>query len=307
MNKFNDIKQSEEFNNFSNEFEKNVSFLESFSSLITYSGKMITFISDKKVNFFNTILLQSCCKTLKNIENCCSNGSFSDANTLIRKLRDDLLLHVYILDNSTKRNVFKSEELDKLDLSDVEKFNDSFSSMKIDTALSGDEIAVAAWLENSVDQLSSRNKRKLSFDNYMNYFQKDDRIKQILKDYKLENYWLNLTVKLNDYVHNNGIKFTSHNLVNLPNTNLEVFLNNINIRVSYILTFFLLLILMIDSTLVRSDDIMDYLENDMVPPENIQYEIAPFIQEYIDEKVIPLNPELKQYLKDYNINGMNIR
>lgn len=307
MNKFNDIKQSDEFNTFSDEFEKNVSFLESFSSLITYSGKMITFISDKKVNFFNTILLKSCCKTLKNIENCCSNGSFSDANTLIRKLRDDLLLHIYILDNSTKRNIFKSEELDKLDLSDVEKFNDSFSSMKIDTTLSGDEIAVAAWLENSVDQLSSRNKRKLSFENYMGYFQKDERIKQILKDYSLENYWFNLTVKLNDYVHNNGIKFTSHNLVNLPNTNLEVFLNNINIRVSYILTFFLLLILMIDSTLVRSDDIMDYLENDMAPPENIQYEIAPFIQEYIDEKVIPLHPELKQYLKDFNINGMHIR
>lgn len=307
MNKFTDINQSEEFNSFSNEFEKNVSFLESFSNLITYSGKMITFISDKKVNFFTTILLQSCCKTLKNIENCCSNGSFSDANTLIRKLRDDLLLHVFILDNSTKRKVFKSEELDKLNLSDVEKFTASFSSMTIDTTLSGDEIAVAAWLENSVDQLSSRNKRKLSFENYMIYFQKDERIKQILKDYSLENYWFNLTVKLNDYVHNNGIKFTSHNLVNLPNKNLEVFLKNINIRISYILTFFLLLILMIDSTLVRSDDIMDYLENDMVPPENIQYEIAPFIQEYIDEKVIPLHPELKQYLKDYNINGMNIR
>lgn len=307
MSNFNNINKSEEFNSFSNEFEKNVSFLESFSRLITYSGKMITFISDKKVNFFTTILLQSCCKTLKNIKSCCSNGSFSDANTLIRKLRDDLLLHVFILDNSTKRNVFKSEELDKLDLSDVEKFTASFSSMTIDTTLSGDEIAVAAWLENSVDQLSSRNKRKLSFENYMIYFQKDERIKQILKDYSLENYWFNLTVKLNDYVHNNGIKFTSHNLVNLPNKNLEVFLNNINIRISYILTFFLLLILMIDSTLVRSDDIMDYLENDMVPPENIQYEIAPFIQEYIDEKVIPLHPELKQYLKDYNINGMNIR
>lgn len=307
MDNFNDIEHSEEFKLFANEFEKNISFLESFASLIMYSAKMITFSSDKKVNFFSSILLQSCCITLKNIKHCCSNGSFSDANTLIRKFRDDLLLHVFILDNSTKRNVFKSEELDKLDLNDIEKFTASFSSMTIDTTLSGDEIAVAAWLENSVDQLSSKNKRKLSFENYMIFFQKDERIKQILTDYSLENYWFNLTVKLNDYVHNNGIKFTSHNLVNLHSKNSEVFLNNINIRISYILTFFLLLILMIDSTLVRSDDIMDYLENDMVPPENIQYEIAPFIQEYIDEKVIPLHTELKQYLKDYNINGMNIR
>jgi len=306
MNNFNDVENSEEFKFFSNELEKNIFFLESFASHILYSGKVITFISDKKVNILNPILLQSCCKTLKNINYCCSTGSFSDANTLIRKFRDDLLLYAFILDSSTKRNVFKSDELDKLDLSNTKNFTQSFLSLTMDTTLSMDETAVAAWFENSVDQLSAKNRRRLSFDNYMTYLEQDDRIKQILKDYKLEKYWTTLTTKLNDYVHNNGIKFTSHNLISLPNINLEVFLNNINFRISYILTFFLILILMIDSTLIRSDDMMDYLENDIPPPEDLQYDIAPFIQEYIDEKVVALHPELKQYLKDNNINGMNI-
>jgi len=306
MNNFNDVENSEEFKFFSNELEKNIFFLESFASHILYSGKVITFISDKKVNILNPILLQSCCKTLKNINYCCSTGSFSDANTLIRKFRDDLLLYAFILDSSTKRNVFKSDELNKLDLSNTKNFTQSFLSLTIDTTLSMDETAVAAWFENSVDQLSAKNRRRLSFDNYMTYLEQDDRIKQILKDYKLEKYWTTLTTKLNDYVHNNGIKFTSHNLISLPNINLEVFLNNINFRISYILTFFLILILMIDSTLIRSDDMMDYLENDIPPPEDLQYDIAPFIQEYIDEKVVALHPELKQYLKDNNINGMNI-
>lgn len=306
MNSFNDVENSEEFKFFSNELEKNIFFLESFANHILFSGKVITFISDKNVNILTPILLQSCCKTLKNINYCCSTGSFSDANTLIRKFRDDLLLYAFILDSSTKRNVFKSDELDKLDLSNTENFTQSFLSLTIDTTLSGDETAVAAWFENSVDQMSAKNRRRLSFDSYMTYLKQDDRIKQILKDYKLEKYWTTLTTKLNDYVHNNGIKFTSHNLVSLPNNDLEVFLNNINFRISYILTFFLILILMIDSTLIRSDDMMDYLENDIPLPEELQYDIAPFIQEYIDEKVIALHPELKQYLKDNNINGMNI-
>lgn len=44
----------------------------------------------------------------------------------------------------------------------------------------------------------------------------------------------------------------------------------------------------------------------MQPPEDSQYFIARFVQDFIDKKVLKIHPELKQYLKDNNINGMRI-
>jgi len=51
---------------------------------------------------------------------------------------------------------------------------------------------------------------------------------------------------------------------------------------------------------------IDYLDFDMQPPEDCQYQIAPFIQDYIDNKVVKIHPELKQFLKDNNNYRMKI-
>lgn len=131
-------------------------------------------------------------------------------------------------------------------------------------------------------------------------------INKILIDYHLQNYWEILRKKLNNYIHNNGSQFTVHNLIKYNNEHLEIFFKNINIRISYIVTFFLVLIIMIQGSLISSTDYTDYLDMRLKPPKNSQYEIAKFVQEYIDKKVIKLHPDLKQYLKDNNCYGMNI-
>lgn len=258
------------------------------------------------MHHISTLLLDSCAKTLKNIEHCTASGSFSDANTLIRKLRDDLILYVYILDVANNRNPFSTKNLDQLNMDSAKSFSESFSSLKFNENLSEDEKAVAAWFENTVEDLPKKIKKKLSFENYMTYLRNDEKINKILNDYKLQDYWLILTTKLNDYVHSNGIRFTGHNLIKPNNEYLEIFFKNINFRVSYILTFFLILILITESALISSGEVIDYLDLGINVPEGIQYEIAPFIQKYIDEKVVVLHPELKKYLQDNNNCGMNI-
>ena len=213
---------------------------------------------------------------------CSSLGNFADANTLIRKLRDDLLLYVFIISNTNKRR---------------------FTS---NSNLTDDEKAVEAWLNNTVKELDNKIKKKLSYENYMKYLKQDPNIEKILKSYQLENYWSYLTTKLNDYVHNNGLQFTLHNVIKSNITHININLINVNIRTSFIITFFLILILMTESSLLSSGDAIDYLEEDLEIPEGCQYEIAPFIQKYIDEKVIKIHPELKQFLKDNNSHGMTI-
>ena len=64
---------------------------------------------------------------------------------------------------------------------------------------------------------------------------------------------------------------------------------------------------MVESALLCSGDIEDYLDLGIDPPEGCQYEIAPFIQKYIDEEVVKLHPELKKYLKENNNYGMKIQ
>ena len=101
------LTESEEFSKFSEEFDQNINFLNNFSELIWYNGRIFSFWSeDHKMHTVSTTLIDNSIQTLKSIKLCCSIRSFTDANTLIRKLRDDLILYVFILDVVNKRKTF---------------------------------------------------------------------------------------------------------------------------------------------------------------------------------------------------------
>ena len=282
------VGNTKSFEIFIEEFNGNINFLDNFSNLICFSGRMISFFTDKKIYNIGTTLLDNSVQTLKSIKLCCSIGSFADANTLIRKLRDDLILYIYILDVANKRT-------------------NSILDLKFDSILTENEKAVEAWLSNTVSELPNKTKMKLSFENYMKYLKQNEDITKTLENHNLEHYWETLRARLNDYVHNNGIQFTSHNLIKEYNQNLDIYLKNINIRTSYIITLFLVLIIMTEAPLIASTDMIDHLECGLTPPEDCQYEIAPFIQNYIDKKVVAFHPELKQFLRDNNKYDMRIQ
>lgn len=288
------------------EFNSYIEFLESFSNLLKFSGRQLTFISDNKFHILDNKLIDSSVQTLKSIELCSSIGSFSDANTLIRKLRDDLMLYSFILVIINKRESFTEESLNNISLESADKFAYSMTNLVINKNLSHDEKALSAWLNNTVDKLPYKIRKKLSFENYMDILKSNEHIKSILATYQLNDYWEDLRIKLNDYVHNNGIKYTSHNLSRISDSNYEIHLKSINERISFIISFYLVTIIMIDSTLMSSGEMIDYLDLGIEPPEDCQYEIAPFIQSFIDEKIGKLHPDLKQFLRDQNSHGMHI-
>lgn len=301
------IDDTKEYEVFSKEFDSYIDFFEDLSDLISYNGRMISLITNSKIHYLDTSLLDSSAQTLKSIKLCCSIGSFSDANTLIRKLRDDLLLYAYLLDTMNQRKPFVEEDLKDLRVDDPEAFTSSFMNLRLNDHLTEDEQAIEAWFNNTVGELTNqRVKKKLSFENYMKRLKENENIKQILDNYNLQEYWEKLRHRLNNYVHNNGRQFTYQNFVSSDHMSLEIFLKNINVRTSYISSFFLVLLLMIESSLICSTNLIDYLDGGVEPPEDCQYEIATFVQEFIDAKVSKLHPELKQYLKDNNNQGMRI-
>ncbi len=298
--------ETEAFKKFEKEYDSNADFLENFSNLLSFSGRIISLITDKELLHISGHVIENSVQTLRSIKLCCSIGSFADANTLIRRLRDDLLLYVYTLAVVNQRKPFTQNSLDNFKMDDLETFVEGFSSLAFNQVMTDDEKAVEAWLTNKVVEAPAGVRRKLSFKNYMNVLEQNENIKQVLTGCNLQGYWKVLTGKLNNYVHNNGRQFSQHNLIRSSNAQLDIYLGNVNTRVSYILTFFLITVSMVESALLCSGDIEDYLDMGMDPPEDCQYEIAPFIQQYIDNKVTAMHPELKQFLKDKNNHGMKI-
>jgi len=305
---FREIKIDEtiEFKTFAEEIDYLIEFFKRFSELIFLNGRVISFFSDKDIFYLNTYLIDSSAQTLRSIKHCCSIGSFSDANTLIRKLRDDLIQYVYILTIINMRKPFIEEDLENLKIDNPEDFANSFTNIGINNILTDDEKAVSAWFSNTVSDLARPIKRKLEFENYMRILKQNSNIAQVLEEYNLQEYWEILRKRLNDYIHNNGVKFSVHNSIKIHDKNLEIHLKNITIRTSYISSFFIIVLLMVDSSLISSTDYIDHLDCNLEPPEDCQYFIAGFIQNFIDNKVNKIHPELKQYLTDNNINGMRI-
>ena len=300
------IDETEEFKNFSEDIDYITDFFSNLSDLIFFNGSVISFFSYKDLHTLDTNLIHSSAQTLKSIKLCCSIGSISDANTLIRKLRDDLIQYIYILNVINLRKPFIEESLKDFKTDEPEKFINTLSNLQYNDILTDDEQAVTAWFKNAVQDLKRPIRRKLEFENYMIFLKQNKNINQILTEYNLEEYWETLRKRLNNYVHNNGKNFSNHNFISAYDKNLGTHLNNINIRTSYISSFFLVVLLMIESSLISSSDYMDHLECNLEPPENSQYYIANFVQDFIDKKISKIHPELKQYLKDNNIHGMKI-
>jgi hypothetical protein len=299
------ICECKDYKTFANEMDYLINFLRNFSDLIFLNGHIITFIASDRIFILNTSLIESSIQTLQSIKLCCSIGSFSDANTLIRKLRDDLILYSYIL-NIKLRKPFVEDDLKELKNDTLGNFTNSFLNIRPYNNLSDDVKAVEAWFNNKVNDLPVKIKKKLEFGNYMNALKQNENIVQILYDYKLKDYWETLGKNLNNYVHNNGSQFSTQNFIKANDKFLKTHLKNINFRVTYISSFFVIALLMIDSSLISATDNIDYLDCELEPPNGCQYLVAPFMQEFINKKVAKLHPKLKQYLIDNNICGMKI-
>ena len=294
-------------NSFAKDMDYLIDFLKCFTELILYNGRIISFISANRYFTIDTTLIDSSIQTLRSIKLCCSIGSFSDANILIRKLRDDLVQYIYILNIITLQKPFNEDDLKDLKIDTPENFANSILKLQLNNNLTDDEKAVSAWFSNTVCDLPRPIKRKLEFENYMKVLKHNQGIAQVLNEYNLQEYWEILRRRLNDYVHTNGKQFSTQNFIKATDKYVGTHLKNINIRTSYISSFFIIALLMIESSLISSTDYIDHLDCGLEPSEDSQYSVASFIQDFIDTKVAKLHPELKQYLKDNNNYGMKIK
>lgn len=297
------------FTNFKESISINEEFLGNISELIF--GKPLMCLTKKGTHILYSAFFESAIKTLNSITACCCYGCFADANVLTRKYRDDLFLYLFIIEVLNNRKSLTEEEISEILMGEMnpEKFfNMVMATKKIleeGSRKDDNDKAVDAWFDNAAS--IGKFKKQLSIENYLKYLTCNTQIKRCISEHVLDLTWENIRQRLNNYTHNNGKKYLLHNLLDSSSEeDIKDCLLGISQDISFITSVFLVILILIKPELIMATDYVDYLDAGLQSPEDSQYWVAPFIQEYINCSILRLHPELKAFLKNNNKYGMQI-
>lgn len=265
-------------------------------------------IGEKGTYFLSCENVMSVMNTLVSIDFCADREHFSDAFTLARKYRDDLMQYVYLLNVVSGIRGLSDEELNEYDISDVQSFMKMIET-EMTLLASGEtknkeQKAVEAWFYKELEMDVHSRDRKDYFDTskYKRHLENsNDKLKYIMSSY-FEKMWRTVDRKLNNYVHGNGVNYISVNYVR--NIDSDTMRNELIEIMKNITSIFLSALAMVDATQMRSTDYLDALQFDEKPIESSQYWVAPCIVEYMEENFPKIDKGLLQYIEDNNDYGM---
>lgn len=128
-----------------------------------------------------------------------------------------------------------------------------------------------------------------------------------IEKHRLEDKWEKLRRKHNNYIHNNRRKFLADNMISFHEDRKAKFLlESIHKDVTFITSYFLIVLIFIKPDYISSFDCISFLENEIELSADCQYWVASTVQCYLDEFVVKIHPDLKIYLVNNNPYGMKI-
>ncbi len=259
------ITEDESFKRFEVSLNKLIDFIWSLSDLISWNGHVIATHFEGKKFILQTELIDSAVKTLCSIRMCCQYGNIGDANTLIRKYRDDLFLFLYFIEVSNNYHFLYGKTTEH-------------------------EGNAAKWIENRLNDLH--------ISTIFKYLATNKIVAEVIKKHNLRNTWDAIGTNLNDYVHNNGMYYTLLNYGNFDKKGVNSFTRDVLFKLENITVVFMTILILIKSPFISSSDYVDALTVEIEPEDGSQYNIAPFIQEFINKSISKVNPELIKFLVD---------
>ena len=237
--------------------------------------------------------MMSAMNTITSIDFCMNRRAYADAYTLVRKLRDDLMQYLFIL--NVIKNMKKTSDMEN-DVSIEELFSDidklwNIINHDIQFLISGEgksdaELAMESWMYNELEKNNNAEYRKKYYDTskYKNYLiSQNSEIKKLVEEF-LNPLWKDVDRKLNNYVHGNGIKYITNNYVFQVKKNIQD--AELVESVTMILTMFLSILALVDSTKMQSSDYLDALDMGEQPENNSQYWICPCIVDFMDQNMV---------------------
>ena len=248
--------------------------------------------------------MMSICKTLETIDFCCYRDAYSDAYTLLRKCRDDLMQYLFVLNVIQNKHGLTDEEAEKFTINSESMMK--MIELDVSILVSGErktdaELAMEKWIYNVLENSENKEDIKKFFDTskYKSYLvSNNEKVKYIFENFLVDK-WLREDRKLNNYVHANGIRFVMDNYV-YQNKKEDKHKELIE-TLQNITDIFLSLLSVIDSIKFHSSDYLDALEMEMKPQEGSQYWVCPIIVEYMNDR---FDKKLLQYIQNNEGNGM---
>ena len=245
------------------ELEKIEKFLSDFGFLSF--GR--DYIVCQKYIFSLQLILNALELTSGSIIDCCSAGCLADANTLLRKYRDDMFFYLYIstYDANKKLNL-SHEKTNKAEENILKWMNNNLSDLKIGFVLK--EIALSPHTREAVQK------------------------------YNLHKLFDQINERLNNYVHSNGIRYYNQNIMFYQKNELKEQLNYLVEDMRFITVTFLFLLTLCSPLSIMSTDYIEYLDNNTTPPEGSQYLVAPFIADFFKENKRLINDKCLKFLQE---------
>jgi len=222
------------------------------------------FVFGPSVCFSLSSVITSLELTLGSVIVCCESACIADANTLLRKYRDDLFFYLYIsVYNSLDKH---SEKAKAMEAKITKWLNNDLADFQISQVLKA--IATAPQLRDAV----------LKF-NLKESFQK-------------------IGDALNDYVHSNGYAYYNRNSNSYREGELAVELKKLGDKTRYMTVVFLLLLIFCSPVSVMSEDYIDCLDLNISPPKNSQYWVALFVERFVKENISLIDTNCLDYLRE---------
>mgnify|MGYP000009180959 FL=1 len=248
--------------------------------------------------------MMSICKTLETIDFCCHRIAYSDAYTLVRKFRDDLMQYLFVLNVIQNKHGLTGKEVEQFTMEPESVMK--MIELDISILVSGErktdvELAMEKWIYNVLEKPENAGDRKKFFDTskYKSYLvSNNEKVKYIFNNFLVEK-WKKEDRKLNNYVHTNGIRYLTNNYI-YQDRKVQKDKELVETLQS-ITDIFLSLLSIIDSIKFHSSDYLDALEMDMEPQEGSQYWVCPVIVEYMNDR---FDRELLRYIQDNEGHGM---
>lgn len=202
--------------------------------------------------------------TIGSIISCCEHYCVSDANLLLRKYRDDMFFYLYLV-------LYDSE---------CKSGNDTYRI----------EDNIEKWLNNEL--------KNLYITDTLRYIGSSKLLNEFVVKFNLQSKIDNISNRLNNFTHGNGYTYYNNNILVNDNEEIKDDLIQVINDIKFITIVVLFLTIICSPTQVMSTDYIDCLEFNQTPEEGLQYEIAPFIKNFIEKNSCLISKDAYEFLRD---------
>lgn len=292
----NEINLNSEIDNFQN-------ILELVSNNVFIMSRVESFSENRIRNCPGT---DASLKSLSGIISLCSIVDFRDVYVLLRQIRDNLFLDLFLFeaqkqlsDTSDSDDYFKN-----FDLNDYDSIFKSLS-LHINHCIEKEKneeeyIEIKKWRNNKLLACDSKEKKKcFGFSKYRSYIKNHNKDFCDCDKLFLKDSFNNLNNLLNDFVHGNSESILR------SNDKPKVYFQHIKEILNKIKHLYLITLFFVDSTLLVSEDYICYMEQNEEPPIGSQYWTCGFVKEAFKE-IKNSNKQLFDFLVTHNIYSIEI-